>query len=222
MNKFVLQIKSIRFYIFIISVMFLFCGCDSLPRVQLGECEALSGDKFAANFKFDIPDVLRYRYRWYSKSKEQICNGIIQKSGDDNIYIAGFSDSGITLYVARLQKGQYKILKNNLKISEKFLISNILSDLLLVYSHLPSDGYCIRQNPLDDSLWLKMDSDREERSHYFILIDNQPAWAGLKDDRVYFKALALTGDSNIPAITIENYKEGYSAQVRYSKGNSEE
>jgi hypothetical protein len=181
-----------------------------------------SEDAFAANFQFDIPEVLRYRYRLSSKGKDEIYNGVIQQNGDGGVDIAGFSDSGMTMYLASLREGQYKILKNNLKMSDEILISSVLSDLLLLYNHLPSEGCCIRQNLLDDSLWLKMDSDREERSHYFILIDNQPAWAGLKDDKVYFKALASTGDSDIPAITIENYKEGYSAQIRYSKGNSEE
>jgi hypothetical protein len=127
------------------------------------------------------------------------------------------------MYSAKWQDGQFEILKNNVKIPDTFLERSILSDLLLLYRRLPAEGDCIRQNIADGTLWLKTENNWQGGSGYFVLIDNQPAWSGLREGKVYFKALASTGNSNIPAcITIENYKEGYSAQIRYSNGSSEE
>jgi len=197
--------QTVRFSIFILSIMVLVCGCRSLPGVQLGECEKLSYDEFAEIFQFDIPDVLRYRYTLHWKDKEL------------------FSNVGMTMYSAKWQDGQFEILKNNVKIPDTFLERSILSDLLLLYRRLPAEGDCIQQNIADGTLWLKTVNNWSGGSGCFVLIDNQPAWSGLREGKVYFKALASIGNSNIPAyITIENYKEGYSAQIRYSNGSSEE
>lgn len=218
-----MHVKSVRFSILILGVQVLVCGCRSLPDVQLGGCEKLSYDAFAEKFQFDIPDVLRYRYTLHWKDKELICNGITQETSDGEVNIAGFSNAGLTMYSAKWRDGQFEILKNNVKMPDTLLERSLLSDLLLPYRRLPAEGDCIRQNIVDGSLWLKTENDWTGRLGCFVLIDNQPAWSGLKKDKIYFKALASTGDSNIPdRITIENYKEGYSAQIRYSNGSSEE
>jgi len=216
--------QTVRFSILILSIMVLVCGCSrSLPGVQLGECEKLSYDEFTEKFQFDIPDVLRYRYTLHWKDKELICSGITQRTNEGGVNIAGFSNVGLTMYSAKWQDGQFEILKNNVKIPDTFLERSILSDLLLLYRRLPAEGDCIRQNIADGTLWLKTENNWLGGSGCFVLIDNQPAWSGLREGKVYFKALASTGNSNIPAcITIENYKEGYSAQIRYSNGSSEE
>ena len=215
--------RTVRFTTPILSIMVLVCGCRPLPSVQLGECEKLSYDEFGEKFKFDIPDVLRYRYTLNWKNKELICSGITQRTNEGGVNIAGFSNMGLTMYSAKWQNGQFDILKNNVKIPDIFLERSILSDLLLLYRRLPAEGDCIQQNIADGTLWLKTENNWSGGSGCFVLIDNQPAWSGLREGKVYFKALASIGNSNIPAyITIENYKEGYRSQIRYSNWNSEE
>jgi len=64
---------------------------------------------------------------------------------------------------------------------------------------------------------LKTENDWSGRKGCFVLIDNQPAWSGLIKGKIHFKAVVSTRDGNIPVgITIENYKEGYGAEIRYS------
>jgi hypothetical protein len=180
----------------------LVCGCRSLPDVQLGECEKLSYDKFAENFQFDIPELLWYRYALHWKGKKLIFSGITQKTDNKGVNVAGLSDSGLTIFSARWRDGRFEIIKNNVKMPDAFLERSVLSDLLLLYRRLPA--------------W-------SGRKGCFVLIDSQPAWSGLRKSKIHFKAVVSTGNGNIPAgITIENYKEGYSAKIRYSNDSHEE
>ena len=218
-----MRVQSVRFSILILSVMPLVYGCKSLPGVQLGGCEKLSYDEFAENFQFDIPDVLRYRYMLHWKDKELICSGITQRT-NEGVNIAGFSNAGLTMYSAKWLDGQFEILKNNVKMPDAFLEKSVLSDLLLLYRRLPAEGDCIRRNIADGTLWLNTEDNWPRGLACFVLIDNQPAWSGVRKGKIYFKAwVSSTGNGDIPAcITIENYKEGYSAKIRYSNGTPEE
>jgi hypothetical protein len=205
-----------------LSVVVLVCGCRSLPDIQLGECEKLSYDEFAENFLFEIPELLWYRYTLHWKDKKLICSGITQKTDNDGVNVAGLSDSGLTVFSARWRDGRFEILKNNLKMPDAFLERSVLNDLLLPYRRLPAEEDCIRQNIADGSLWLKTENDWLGRIGCFVLVDDQPAWSGLRNSKVHFKAVVSTRSGNIPTgITIENYKEGYSAIIRYSSESQE-
>ena len=209
--------QSVRFSILTLGVTVLVCGCRSLPDIQLGECQKLSFDEFAENFQFDIPELLWYRYSLHWKDKNLIFSGITQKTDNGWINVAGLSDSGLTVFSARWRDGRFEILKNNAKMPDTFLERSILNDLLLLYRRLPAKEDCIRQNIADGSLWLKTENDWSGRKGCFVLIDNQPAWSGLIKGKIHFKAVVSTRDGNIPVgITIENYKEGYGAEIRYS------
>ncbi len=215
--------QSVRFSILTLGVMVLVCGCRSLPDVQLGECEKLSYVEFAENFQFDIPELLWYRYTLHWKGKKLIFSGITQKTDNGGVNVAGLSDSGLTVFSARWRDGGFEILKNNVKMPDAFLERSVLSDLLLLYRRLPAEGDCIRQNIVDGSLWLKTENDWSGRKGCFMLVDDQPAWSGLRKSKIHFKAVVSTRNGNIPAgITIENYKEGYSAKIRYSNESYEE
>jgi hypothetical protein len=182
----------------------------------LRDCEKPNYDEFIKKFNFVIPDVLRYRYTLSWKGKELICNGITQKAEDGEVNIAGFSNIGVTMYSAKWQNGQFEIFRNNIKMPDIFLERSVLSDLLLPYHRLPVEGKCILKNTTDETFWLKTENNWANGSGYFVLIDNQPAWSILKEGKVYFRALASTdSNNNIKYITIENYKEGYNAQVIY-------
>ena len=210
------------FSIFILSVIVAFSGCRSLPEVELGECEKISYEEFAGNFQFDLRDILRYRYSLHFKDKDLLCSGVTQKIGDNEVKIAGISDSGLTLYMAKWQGGQFEVLKNNMNMPDSFLKRSVLSDLLLPYRRFPAERGCIRRNTVDGSLWLKTQDSWHRGSGCFVLVDNQPGWSGLREDKIHFRAFASTGKGKIPiSITIENYKEGYSARIRYSKNSFE-
>jgi hypothetical protein len=210
-------IQSVGFSILTLGATVLVYGCRSLQDIQLGECEKLSFDEFAENFQFDIPELLWYRYSLHWKDRKLIFSGITQKTDNGGVNVAGLSDSGLTVFSARWRDGRFEILKNNVKMPDALLERSILSDLLLLYRRLPAEQDCIRQNIADGSLWLKTKNDWSGRKGCFVLIDNQPAWSGLRKGKIYFKAVVSKRNGNIPAgITIENYKEGYSAEIRYS------
>jgi hypothetical protein len=212
------HIHSVLFCIFILSVIVAFSGCRSLPGVELGECEKISYNEFAGNFQFDFGDILRYRYSLHCKDIDLICSGVTQKTSDNEVKIAGISDSGLTLYLAKWQGGRFEVLKNNMNMSDSFLKRSVLSDLLLPYRHFPAEADCIRRNTVDGSLWLKTQDNWHRGLGCFVLIDNQPGWSGLRENKIHFKAFTLTGNDKTPtSLTIENYKEGYSATIRYSK-----
>lgn len=210
-------IQSAGFSILTLSATVLVCGCRSLPDIQLGECEKLSFDEFAENFQFDIPELLWYRYSLHWKDRKLIFSGITQKTDNGGVNVAGLSDSGLTVFSARWRDGRFEILKNNMKMPDALLERSILSDLLLLYRRLPAEQDCIRQNIADGSLWLKTKNDWSGRKGCFVLIDSQPAWSGLRKSKIHFRAVVSTRNGNIPTgIMIENYKEGYSAEIRYS------
>jgi hypothetical protein len=210
-------VQLLRFSILILGVTVLVCGCRSLPYIQLGGCEKLSYDEFAENFQFDIPELLWYRYSLRWKDKKLIFSGITQKTDNRGVNLAGLSDSGLTVFSAGWRDGRFEILKNNVKMPDAFLERSVLNDLLLLYRRLPAEEDCIRQNIADGSLWLKTKNDWSGRKGCFVLIDNKPAWSGLRKGKIHFKAVVSTRNGHIPTcITIENYKEGYSAEIRYS------
>lgn len=216
-------VQPVRFSILNLCVILLVCGCRSLPDVHLGECEKLSFDGFVENFQFDIPELLWYRYTLHWKDKTLIFSGITQKTDNEEVNVAGLSDSGLTVFSARWRGGRFEVIKNNAKMPDALLERSILNDLLLLYRRLPAEGDCIRRNLVDGSLWLKTRDDWSGRKGCFVLIDNQPAWGGLRKGKIHFKAVVSTRDGNIPAaITIENYEDGYSAKIRYSKEGYEE
>ncbi len=216
-------VQPVRFSILTLCAIVLVCGCRSLPDVRLGECQKLSFDEFAENFQFDIPELLWYRYSLHWKDKRLIFSGITQKTDNGEVNVAGLSDSGLTVFSARWRDGRFEILKNNAKMPDAFLERSVLNDLLLLYRRLPAEQDCIRQNIADRSLWLKTEDDWSGRKGCFVLIDNQPAWGGLRKGKIHFMAVVSTRDGKIPAgITIENYEYGYSAKIRYSKVSYEE
>jgi hypothetical protein len=193
----------------------MFCGCRSLPDAKLGDCEKLDYDTFAKNFQFDIPDPLRYRYTLRWRGRALIANGITQKASEGRVNIAGFSNTGITLYSAQWQDGDFEILKNNTKMPDRFLKRSILNDALLLYRQFPAEGDCIRRDVLDGSLWLKTDRELAGGTGYFVVLDERPAWGGIRNEKVCFKAMLAQKNNNAPAqITIENFYEGYRAEIR--------
>jgi len=149
-----------------------------------------------------------------------IANGVTQKTGEGGVNIAGFSNAGITLYSARWQDGHFEILKNNTKMPDRFLKRSILSDALLLYRQLPAEADCIRQDVLDGSLWLRTDRELAGGMGYFVVLDEQPAWGAIRNGKIWFKAVVTQKSGNAPVkITIENFIEGYRAEIRISNEN---
>ena len=197
------------------------CGCRSLPDAKLGNCGDFDYDKFAKNFQFDIPDPLRYRYTLRWRGKALTANGITQKTGEGRANIAGFSSAGITLYSAWWQDGHFEILKNNTKMPDKLLKRSILNDVLLLYRQLPAEAACICQDVLDGSLWLRTDRGLAGGTGYFVVLDEQPAWGAVRNGKICFKAVATRENTNTPTrITIENFSEGYRAEIRFFRESS--
>ena len=196
-------------------------GCRSLPDVELGNCRNLDYDAFAKNFQFDIPNPLKYRYTLRWRNKTLIANGINQKTEEGGVNIAGYTNIGITLYSARWQDGQFEILKNNTHMPDNFLIKSILNDVLLLYRQLPAESDCIRQDVSDGSLWLETDRELAGGTGYFVVLDEQPAWGAIRNGKICFKAIVTRKTRNMPArITVENFNEGYRAEIRFFNESS--
>jgi hypothetical protein len=206
-------------FLLILILFTMLCGCQSLPNAKLGNCEDLDYNIFKRNFQVEIPEPLQYRYTLHWHNKTLIANCITHK--DKNVIdTAGISNLGITLYSARWQDNHFEILKNNTGMPDKLLKRSILCDALLLYYPLPKEGSCIRRNVSDESLWLETNCDLAGGTGYFVILDNQPGWGAIRDDKIYFKAIATkTNNNTFTNITIENFKEGYKSEIRLLNNN---
>ena len=186
-------------------------GCRSLPKVELGPCEALDTEPFVRAFNFQIENTIRYRYWFRRKNVEFSCNGITQQK-DDGVYIAGFSNAGITLFSALWENGQFSILRNNTKMPESFLAKSVLGDLLIIYRRPSGNDRCVRRNRLDDSLWLEMEDPLAGKTGYFVMHRDELAWVGLKKDKICYRAKRVK-KKEFDCLDIENYKQGYRSEL---------
>ncbi len=203
--------KTVSFSVLVL-IAFGLAGCRSLPKVKLGPCEAMDTEPFVRAFDFETANTIRYRYWFRRKNVEFSCNGITQQK-DDSIYIAGFSNAGITLFSAVWVDGQFSILRNNTKMPESFLIQSVLGDLLIVY-HRPSDGdRCVRRNLSDGSLWLEMEDQLAGKTGYFVVNGGELAWVGLQKDKICYRAKRVK-KKELDCLDIENYKQGYRSEIR--------
>ncbi len=208
-----------RFFCFtaicFVSIVF-FWGCRSLPDVELGDCSDVSLGEFGGGYRFEIGGVLRYRYMLHWGAREMICNGVTEETSDGVLNIAGFADSGITLYSARWRGGEFEVLRNNMRMPDAVLSRSILSDLLLLYRRLPVDGDCVRFNAGDDSLWLKSGGEWGDGGGCFVLDGDRFGWGGIENGKVLFRAWVTEMDGDfVRGIAIENYRDGYSAEVAF-------
>ncbi|MEN8126643.1 MAG: DUF3261 domain-containing protein, partial [Planctomycetota bacterium] len=199
-------------FLIVLLAMLGLAGCRSLPDVELGPCEELDTTRFAEAFNFKTASTMRYRYWFRRKNAEFTCNGITQQKGD-SIYIAGFSNAGITLFSALWENGQFTVLRNNTKIPESFLSKSVLNDLLIVYRRPSDNDCCVRRNRLDDSLWLEMEDQLAGTTGYFVINHDNPAWIGVKNDTIYYRA-TIANKRELDCLDIESYKEGYHSEIR--------
>lgn len=202
--------------------MALFCGCRSLPDIELGTCKNLDYNSFTKNFQFDIPNPLKYRYTLRWRNRTLIVNGLNQVNKEGGVNIAGFTNIGITLYSARWQDGQFEILKNNIHMPDNFLKKSILHDVLLLNHPLSAESDCIRQDISDGSLWLETNHELGGGTGYFVLRNEQPAWGGIRKGKICFMAIVTRKKKNTPElIKIENFNENYKAEIRFINGDSD-
>lgn len=196
--------------------MSVFGGCRSLPVVELGDCSDVSLGEFSDKYRFEIGSVLRYRYMLHWGAKEMVCNGVVEKAVEGGLNIAGFADSGITLYSARWRGGEFEVVRNNMRMPDAVLGRSILSDLLLLYRRLPVEGDCVRRSVGDDSLWLKADSIWGGGMGWFVADGDRIGWAGIENGKVLFRAWVTEMNGGaVTGIAIENYRDGYRAQVAF-------
>jgi len=192
------------------------CGCASMPVVKLDDCVGGDAALFSEHFRFDCSGAQRFRYVFRRSGKELACNGVAEKTEQGQVKVAGFGDSGITLFAAIWADGNCSIIKNNTGMSDAFLNRTVFGDLLLRYRPLPVDGGCMRRNEADGSWWLTTDTEWSGVKGCFILADGQYGWSGLANGRVVFKAMMLEGAADGRTIIgIENYRDAYKAEVVY-------
>lgn len=216
------RIKSVRYFAVFTCLIAFSSGCRSLPEVHLGECSDMSYGGFSEKFRFEIPGVLRYRYMLHWNEKELICNGVTQVADGGGVNIAGFGNSGITMYSARWSDGEFEILKNNVRMPDAVLERSILNNLLLLYRRIPSEGDCIRHNIDDESLWLRTENTWGEGVGCFVLDKGVCGWSEIANGKAIFHAWVTERKGRFPAgITIENYKDGFRAEVSFLAGPEE-
>ena len=203
--------KTVPFLIVILAALGL-AGCRSLPKVQLGPCDALDTEPFVRAFDFKTANTIRYRYLFRRKNVEFSCNGMTQQK-DGGVYIAGFSNAGITLFSAVWKDGQFSILRNNTKMSESFLAKSVLGDLLIIYRKPSDNDRCVRRNLLDDSLWLEMEDKLAGETGHFVINGGELAWVGLQKDKIYYRAKKVK-KKELDCLDIENYNQGYRSEIR--------
>ncbi len=87
---------------------------------------------------------------------------------------------------------------------------------------MPVEGDCVRRNVGDDSLWLKTDSVWSGGMGCFVLNDGRCGWSGIENDKILFRAWVteMNGDL-VTGIAIENYRDGYTAEVAFLKDTDE-
>jgi hypothetical protein len=189
-------------------------GCNSLPEVELGPCSEAGYQAVAAGFMFDMSDVVRYRYTLQWHGRILVANGMSQRTGSGEVNLAGFSDSGITMYSARWQDGKFRILRNNTGMSEALLEKSVLGDVLLLHRKMKAAGQCASRNAKDGGLWLAASNGTPEAAWYFVMADEKISWIAQKKGRIYYKATVMGRRGNMPSdIRIENYDAGYSARI---------
>lgn len=203
--------KTVSFLIVILAISGL-AGCRSLPEVNLGPCDASDTEPFVRAFNFETANTIRYRYWFCRKNVEFSCNGMTQQK-DDGVYIAGFSNAGITLFSAVWADGQFSILRNNTKMPESFLAKSVLGDLLIIYRRPADNDRCVRRNLLDDSLWLEMEDPLAGKTGYFVINGGELAWVGVQKDKICYQAKRVKKKER-DCLDIENYKEGYRSEIR--------
>jgi hypothetical protein len=200
------------------AVVVLAGGCQSLPKVDLGSCETQNTERFVQAFQFHTADDMRYQYHFSRKGLNYACNGISHRKGK-SVYLAGYSNSGVTDFSAVWEDGQFHILRNNTRIPGSFLEQSILTDLLLPY-HQPVDKIgCVYLNSSDGSLWLQMKNDIAGNSGYYAIKNNRAAWMGLKKDRICYQANhAASDNTSTVIIRIDNLQQDYQAEMRIISG----
>ena len=208
----VIDIKKTVSFSAIILVAFGLAGCRTLPDVKLGPCEELDTKPFVEAFSFRTMGTIRYRYSFCRKNVKFTCNGIAQQQ-DNSIYIAGFSNAGITLFSAQWEDGKFSVLRNITKMPESFLAKSVLSDLLIVFRKPSDSDRCVRRNRLNDSLWLEMEKPLAGETGYFVINREELAWVGVQKGKVCYRA-KMAINKELDCLDIEGYKGGYRSEIR--------
>lgn len=198
----------------VVLAVLTFGGCNSLPEVELGPCKEVGCAAVVAGLTFDMPEVVRYRYTLQWHGRTLVANGMSQRTSSGEMNLAGFGDSGITMYSAKWQDGKFSILRNNTGMPEALLEKSVLSDVLLMHRKIVAEGQCTSRNAKDGGLWLQAGEDVGEAELYFVLADGKSSWMAQKKGRIYYKATVAEKHGNLPSdIRIENYGAGYSARI---------
>ena len=189
-------------------------GCRTFPSVELGQCEEFAEtDRFCSAFDFGIENHIHYRYFFHRRGIAFVCNGIVQKEADV-LYIAGFSDAGITLFSAHWTDDSVRILTNNMQMPDAFLKNSILTDFSLLF-RTPATRDCAYYTSDSDSVWLEMANDLAGHTGYFVINEDGPAWIGLSRGRLYYRARAIrTKEGALESIEIDNLKHAYRSTLR--------
>ena len=203
--------KSVSFLTIILTVSCL-AGCRSLPEVKLGQCENLDTKQFVRTFNLKIPENIRFRYSFRRKNVEFVCDGIIQQK-ESVTHIAGFSNSGITLFSALRENGQFSVLRNNTKMPESFLVNSVLNDLLIMYRKPSGNERCVRRNQFSGSPWLEMEDPLAGQTGYFVINLDNMAWIGVQNNKLCYRA-TMANKKELDCLYIENYKEKYRSEIR--------
>jgi hypothetical protein len=189
------SMKTCRCGFVCLFAIFITGGCRVLPKVSLESCIQQDTTHFVQLFaSYFSGDSMRCRYMLDLKSMTLNFEGIVQKQ-ENVIFLAGFNDSGITLFSARWAHGKFVILKNNTRMPEQFL-KCVLTDLMLPY-YLPMDTMgCVYTNISDNSLWLHMKDNPGNIEGYYVIENGHAAWNGLKQGRLCYRADISTDDSS--------------------------
>jgi hypothetical protein len=198
-------------------------GCRSLPEVELGPCVEAGYEAVAAKLAFDMPDGVRYRYTLQWRGRTLVANGMSQRTGNGEVNLAGYSDSGITMYKAKWQNNKFRILSNNTGMPDALLEKSVLADVFLLHRRMKAAGQCASRDAKDGGLWLRAGGDMEGAELYFVLADGKSSLMAQKKGRIYYKATVAEKRGNMPSdIRIENYGAGYSARIEIAPERSGE
>lgn len=194
--------------------LLIFSGCQPFPVVQLDECKMQNTERFVRTFHIKQAANIRYHYKLNRKNSQYIFEGVSHRKGDC-VYLAGFSDSGITLFSAKWENGQFTILKNQTKIPTSFLKESILMDWVLPHLRPTKELDCIYLNPAEETMWLLMETDFAGYTGFFVLDHDRKAWCGLNGRRMYYQAEVTKEKGGFPSvIKVTNYQHRYTAEMR--------
>ena len=194
-------------------------GCAQLPTPQLQPVTICQYQELLDRVSFDADEVRRYCHSIRWPGKDVSVTGVVKREAPGTYVIAGMTDAGITLYVARLENGRTVVLENRMGVSDRFLEENIFQDMeLWCMERPPEDVRFYREKDDSLALWMEVPGNRLDYESYFVYSEDKLRFVRIRKSRLVYDAdIRVNAEGQIEDIVIDNLVAGYRANIRILK-----